>query len=75
MTLKDKILIDLRMIKNPNLLNQIFEFIQIIKESYSTSQESNKQNVLKFAGVITDEEAKEIKGIINKEFNNLEGEW
>jgi len=75
MTLKDKILTDLSGIKNPNLLNQIFEFIQLIKEDYASNQESNKEMVLNFAGEISDEEGKKINEIINEEFNKIEGDW
>ena len=73
MTLKDKILMDLTGIKNPNLLHQIIEFIQLMKGSYATLPESNKEAVLGFAGVINDEDAQEITAIINSEFNQLLG--
>ncbi|MGB1206259.1 MAG: hypothetical protein ACPG5B_11465 [Chitinophagales bacterium] len=77
MTLKDKILLDLTGIQNPNLLNQVFEFIQILKNTYAISeeQESNKSEVLKLAGILNDEDAQEMKFIINTEFNQIEGEW
>jgi len=75
MTLKDKILIDLTGIKSPNLLNQIFEFIQLVKENYAVPQQSNKSEVLKFAGEISDIEANEIASMIDNEFNKIEGEW
>ncbi len=75
MTLKDKILLDLAAIKNPNLLNQIFEFIQLMKQGYSIVNDSNKKDVLQFAGKISDEEAEEINKIIDSEFNSIEGDW
>jgi len=75
MTLKDKILLDLTTIKNPYLLNQIFEFIQLQKKMYSTVQESNKNEVFQFAGVIDDKSAENISNIIDTEFNRIEGEW
>ena len=52
-----------------------FEFIQIIKNAYAISeeQESNKSEVLKLAGIFNDEDAQEMKGIINAEFNQIEG--
>ena len=75
MTLKDKILIDLNDIKNPSLLSQIFDFIQRVKESSHVSEGSNRDEVLKFAGEIDDDEAMEITSIINSEFNQIEGDW
>ena len=75
MTLKDKIIIDLNDIKNPSLLNQIFDFIQTVKEGSKSSEESNRDEVLKFAGKIDDDAAMEITSIINSEFNQIEGDW
>jgi len=75
MNLKDKILLDLAEIKNPSLLIQIFEYIQQIKEEHSSPTNGNKSEVLKFAGKITSEEAKEIQDVIDSEFNSIEGEW
>ena len=75
MTLKDKILMDLSGIKNPSLLNQIFEFIQLVKDNYSSNTEGNKEMVLNFAGEISDEDADKINEIINQEFNKIEGDW
>ncbi len=75
MTLKDQILLDLSTIKNPYLLNQIFDFIQLQKKMYATAQESNKNDVLQFAGVIDDKEAENLSNIIDEEFNQIEGGW
>lgn len=71
MTLKDKILIDLAGIKSPSVLNQIFDFIQLVKQGYSVSDESNKSEVLQFTGKISDESANEINAIIDSEFNSI----
>ncbi len=76
MTLKEKILLDLAEIKNPSILNQIFEFIQLVKKEVPTPiQEQNKKEVFQFVGVLSDEDAREINGVIDSEFNNIEGEW
>ncbi len=75
MTIKEKLLLDLQEIKNPNLLNQIFEFIQILKKNYTTSNESNKAEVWKSIASISASEASEIQNIVNDEFNNIEGDW
>jgi len=73
--IKDKILIDLTAIKSPNLLNQIFEFIQLLKENSAVSQVGNRDEVLAFAGQLSDADAEEIISTVNNEFNNIEGEW
>ena len=66
--IKDKILIDLTAIKSPNLLNQIFEFIQLLKENSTVSQVGNRDEVLSLAGLLSDADAEEIIAAINNEF-------
>jgi len=73
--IKDKILIDLTAIKSPNLLNQIFEFIQLLKENNTVSEVGNRDEVLSLAGQLSDADAEEIIATVNNEFNNIEGEW
>jgi len=66
--IKDKILIDLTAIKSPNLLNQIFEFIQLLKENSAVSEVGNRDEVLSLAGLLSDADAEEIIAAINNEF-------
>ena len=66
--IKDKILIDLTAIKSPNLLNQIFEFIQLLKENSTVSEVGNRDEVLSLAGRLSDADAEEIIAAINNEF-------
>jgi len=73
--IRDKILIDLTAIKSPNLLNQIFEFIQLLKENSTVSEVGNRDEVLSLAGQLSDADAEEIISTVNNEFNNIEGEW
>ena len=68
MTVKDKILVDLTAIKSPNLLNQIFEFIQLVKENSAVSQVGNRDEVLSLAGLLSDADAEEIITTVNNEF-------
>ncbi len=75
MTVREKILIDLNSIEDPSLLNQIFEFLQILTKRPSAPIKSNKAQVLSFAGSIDKEEAEEIKKSIEEEFNQIEGDW
>ena len=69
MTVKDKILVDLTAIKSPNLLNQIYEFIQLVKENSTVSEVGNRDEVLSLAGLLSDADAEEITATINNEFN------
>ncbi len=52
--------------------NKTFE---LLVKSYFAQSIPNDKQVLKFAGVISDEEAKQVRDTINKEFNTIEGEW
>lgn len=73
MTLKDQIILDLNDIQNPSMLNQILDFIHSIRDK--AAERSNKKEVLEFEDKISDADAKEIKNIIDSEFNKIEGEW
>jgi uncharacterized protein YcbK (DUF882 family) len=74
MLLKDHILREIKSIESPNLLNQVFEYIQVIKQAESHMR-NNHDVVMKFAGLLSNAEAKKISTIVSKEFNHIEGEW
>jgi hypothetical protein len=74
MFLKQHIIKDIENIENTQLLNQVYEYLQIVKQSEKQLQ-PNINNVLKFAGLLTDAQAKKISDTVNKEFNQIEGEW
>lgn len=75
MSIKEKIILDLNEIASPKLLNQIAEFIELVKTSYANNQESNKELIWQLVGCLSDEDAQEINQIIKEEFNNIEGDW
>lgn len=72
--LRNTILRDIRKIDNPAVLNQLFEYLQLLKKN-TNSQRGNTAAVLRFAGSIGNAEAKEMKQIIEREFNTIEGEY
>ncbi len=74
MTLKEQILLDLRDIQNPRMLYQIVDFIALLKRNTITLK-SNKAQILALVGILPDEDAKEIRMDIDKEFSTIEGEW
>ncbi|MBN2893588.1 MAG: hypothetical protein JXL97_17075 [Bacteroidales bacterium] len=77
MEIKEQISIELNSLP-PEILDQLYNFMQFIKKSYKdSSQNKNKQEhfLSKFAGIIDDKSAEEIKNIVNSEFQNIEGEW
>lgn len=74
MTIKEKILVDLREIGNPKLLYQILEFVHLLRRN-SAEAKGNINQVLSFAGTLSTEDAQEIKTSIDEAFNHIEGEW
>ena len=74
MTIRENIIADISKINNPALLNQIFEYIQLVKQNKALKI-NNKDNVLSFAGSLDNKQAKEIQSLILEEFNTVEGEW
>lgn len=74
MSLREQILVDIRAIQHPQLLNQIFEYLQIIKKT-DDQISTNRDAVLQYAGVINDVDAAEMLQTIGSEFNKIEGDW
>lgn len=68
MTIREQILLDLKEVSNLKLLYQILEFIQILKRNVSEPK-GNRDRVLQFAGILSDEEASELQKNISKEFS------
>jgi hypothetical protein len=73
MSLRDYILKDLNAIRNPQLLQQCFEYIQTIKKAEKKAP--NKNKVLQFAGLLNNKQATAITNSVNDNFNSIEGEW
>jgi hypothetical protein len=71
---KDHILKDIKTIESPVLLHQLYEYLQLVKQT-DTGLKPNRDKVLKFAGTLTNAEAHRISGKINGAFNEIEGEW
>ena len=74
MTMKENILSDINSIGNPALLNQVYEYLQLLKVSKSLKIK-NQAEIVKLAGSLSSKDAAEISAIINDEFNEIEGDW
>ncbi|MEM8900145.1 MAG: hypothetical protein AAGC85_18670 [Bacteroidota bacterium] len=72
--IKAEILKDLEGVTSPSLLEQIRDFLKLMKIK-ENNPKGNIEQVLAFAGTIDDKEAAELKDIINQAFNHIEGEW
>jgi len=51
----------------------LFEYLQALKSS--TNPKANRDKVLAFAGVINDDDAKEVSKVISEEFGEIDEEW
>lgn len=74
MTIKEQILTDLKNIGDPKVLYQILSFIKTLSK-YSLSSKGNQNDILKFAGILSDQEAEQMIKDIDEEFSHLEGDW
>jgi len=72
MTLKQRLLADVQDIQHPWLLQQLYQFVQLLKR---TEPRSNREAVLAFAGTLSDEEAEEMRSAVKEAFDYVEGEW
>lgn len=72
--IKRRILLDLESISSPSLLMQVLDFLKLISLS-ENKRSSNKPAILALAGSISDADATEVSGIIDQEFNQIEGDW
>ncbi len=72
MTVKQQLIAEIERIDNPVILVHIFEMMQLIIQ---TPQYQKNNLISKFSGCLNDNDAQEMKAIINSEFNQIEGEW
>ena len=71
MTLKQQLIAEIEATDDQQILRQLFEFLQITKETESP----DGHWLLEFVGCIDDEEAEQMKKLIDREFGHIEGEW
>ncbi|NTW31461.1 MAG: hypothetical protein HGB12_02355 [Bacteroidetes bacterium] len=70
LNIRHQLINDIRFL-SPDLLSQVFHYFELLKFS-----DNNKKKAWKtYIGCISDKEAVTQKEIINREFENIEGEW
>lgn len=74
MLLRDHILKDIKSIESPRLLHQVYDYLQMVKQTDS-SLKPNRDKILKFAGTLTNAEAKSISKSVKDAFSQIDGEW
>lgn len=71
MNIRNNIINDIQSF-SPEMLSKAFHFFETLKNQ---KEQSNQFNWKKYIKSINDDEALNMKSIINEEFNNIEGEW
>lgn len=74
MVLRERIIHDVNSIADLQLLNQLFDYMQVIKRNVGQVT-PNRDAVLRFADTISDAEAAELRQSMAQEFGQIEGEW
>lgn len=70
LSIRHQLIHDIRFL-SPELLSQAYHYLEVLKAT-----ENNKKGSWKsYVGCISDNEAISQKELIDKEFENIEGEW
>lgn len=73
MNVKQQLIAKIENIDNPIVLVQLFEIAQLIQ--HNLTHLKNNSVISQFAGCLDDINAQEMRNIISREFNQIEGEW
>jgi hypothetical protein len=71
LSLKEQLLTEIRDLPDPLVIAQLFEFWQSLKRTTLLPNSS----IWSYAGCLSDNEAQEIRQLIQSEFQRIEGEW
>lgn len=62
---------------SPEMLRQLFDFLQFLKRAEKSVSKSSSENesIKKFIGCLSEEDGATFAASIENEFNKIEGEW
>ena len=72
-TVKRQLITDIQNIDNAVALMQLFEFMKLVKQNVKPIK--SNPSWLDFAGCMSDEQANDMRKIIEREFNNIDSEF
>lgn len=76
MTLRDQVIDRIAHTENNELLREILAFLeQREQQGPNRPPRGSREAIMRHVGTISEADAKEMTDIINREFNNIEGEW
>ncbi|HFB99198.1 MAG TPA: hypothetical protein ENJ53_00195 [Phaeodactylibacter sp.] len=74
MTVQEKIIMYVREIDDVMMLNRILDYINKVKDERK-KEKGNIDVIRTYAGIMSDEEADEMKKIIDEAFGHIDGKW
>ena len=76
MTIREQIIKEVVTTDDSQLLQEILSFLQERQQTHSTHPpRGSYEAFMRHQGVLNDEDAQEMREIIDREFNTIEGEW
>ncbi len=75
MTVREEIIKTVVTTEDSQLLRELLDFIARRATNPDQPSSGSYEAIARHIGTISDEDAKEMTAIINREFNNIEGEW
>lgn len=74
MTIRESLIKDIQEADN-QLLKPLFEIWQLLKKNVTHSSSNGNHSFEAFFGILDEKDATEMEEIIQKEFQNIEGDW
>ena len=75
MTVREQIIKTVVTTEDSRLLQEVLTFLQSRQRDSHRPRRGSYEAFMQYAGTISEEDAKEMTDIVNREFNNIEGEW
>ena len=79
MTVREQIIKEVANTEDPSLLQELLAFLENQKQQRQRDPglppRGSREAIMRHAGILSAEEADEMMAIIDREFNNIEGEW
>ncbi len=75
MTVREEIFKKVAITDDPQLLRDILDLIATRQANPDRPPRGSQADFERFVGSISKEDADEMTAVINREFNNIEGEW
>lgn len=75
MTVREEIIKTVANTEDSQLLRELLAFLESRKRDPNQPARGSYEAIIRHKGTLSKEDADEMTDIINREFNNIEGEW